>query len=167
MNASDAITLFAYNRWANERILSAAERVPAERLIAPYPCLSHGSLHGTLAHCLAAEVVWLQRMRDGVSPAALPEASAVPTLAALRARWAQVEGEWQAYLGTLADDALAQPVHYRTTAGREMATPLWHILTHVVLHGMQTRAEAALALTAYGCSPGDIDWIVYARSVPG
>jgi uncharacterized damage-inducible protein DinB len=36
-------------------------------------------------------------------------------------------------------------------------------LVHVVNHGTQFRSEAAVALTEYGHSPGDLDLIFYLR----
>jgi uncharacterized damage-inducible protein DinB len=36
-------------------------------------------------------------------------------------------------------------------------------LVHMVNHGTQFRAEAGIALTAYGQSPGDLDLLLYFR----
>jgi len=38
---------------------------------------------------------------------------------------------------------------------------LWGMMTHVVNHATQHRSEAAMALTAMGRSPGDLDFLDY------
>ncbi len=72
MDKNDILTLFDYNYWANQRLLEAAEKVAAEQYFAPAG-LSHGSLHGTLVHTLAAEILWRQRCMEGISPTAIDE----------------------------------------------------------------------------------------------
>jgi uncharacterized damage-inducible protein DinB len=44
-----------------------------------------------------------------------------------------------------------------------MVNVLWHLLVHVLNHGTQHRSEAALLLTSYGQSPGDLDLILFLR----
>ena len=45
--------------------------------------------------------------------------------------------------------------------GVEFERVLWQILAHVVNHGTQHRAEAALLLTEMGYSSGDVDLIYF------
>ena len=45
--------------------------------------------------------------------------------------------------------------------------PVWQMLVHVVNHGTQHRAEAAVLLTGEGRSPGELDMIDYAEELAG
>ena len=157
-------TLFRHNRASNERLLSAAAQVPPDRLTTPAP-VSHGSLLGTLAHVYAAERIWRMRCQEGVSPPALPTGADFETLAALCDRWAAETASWAAYLAGLEEGDLDRAVRYTNTTGTVFETPLWQIMLHVVNHGTQFRGEAAVLLTQYGASPGDLDLIGYLRSV--
>jgi uncharacterized damage-inducible protein DinB len=162
MNKSDILTLFDYNYWANARVLNAAANLTPERFTAPAE-LSHGSVRGALVHTWGAEMVWRLRCAEGISPAALPDESAFPTVEVLRARWADEERKMRVYLNSLSDEALQHTVSYRTTQGVAYHNVLWNLLAHVVNHGTQFRSEAAVALTAFGQSPGDLDLLRYFR----
>lgn len=163
MNHEAIDLLFAYNTWANERILAAAEGLSDDEYRADVPGLSHGSIRATLTHLLAAEIIWRRRCLEGVSPTALLQAADLPTFAALRRHWAAEDAALRDGVAGLTDEALAAPLAYKTTRGTPMEDMLWQILAHLVNHGTQHRAEAAVALTAFGCSPGDVDLIVYLR----
>jgi uncharacterized damage-inducible protein DinB len=162
MNRADIEFLFDYNYWANARVLQAASKLTPDRFTAPHG-LSHGSPRGALAHVLAAEIVWRLRCQSGISPTALPAESDFPALDVLRAHWAEEEAAMRAYLSTLTDEQLSQPIHYTTTKGMPFQNILWQLLAHVVNHGTQFRAEAAMALTAEGHSPGDLDLLLFFR----
>ena len=162
MRTGEILTLFDYNYWANARILAAAAQAGEAPFTAPAQ-LSHGSLRGSLVHILNAEWIWRTRCQSGVSPAAPLAEEEFPTLAALRVRWQTEEGAMRSFLAGLRDDDLIGAVQYTTTRGKPFANILWHILAHVVNHGTQTRSEAALQLTGYGQSPGDLDLIIYLR----
>lgn len=161
MNKQALALLIDYNDWANHKVLEAARRVPPELFSAPAG-LSHGSLHATLVHGLAAEFVWRMRC-EGVSPERLPEPSDFPTIDALAAGWQAEQAAMRQFLGSLDETRLNGAVAYRTTKGKPYENILWQLLAHMVNHGTQTRAEAALALTHYGQSPGDLDFLLFMR----
>jgi uncharacterized damage-inducible protein DinB len=161
MQANDIRTLYEYNYWANERVLAVTTRLPGELYSAPTR-LSHGSLHGALVHTLTAEWIWLQRCQ-GASPARLFRAEEFPSLDDLRRRWQAEEQAMRAFLAGLGDQDLDRVIHYNTTGGLPMEQLLWQILVHVVNHGTQHRSEAAILLTDYGHSPGDLDFITFLR----
>jgi uncharacterized damage-inducible protein DinB len=162
MNADDLRYLWAYNAWANARVLDAAARVTPERFLAPAPA-SHGSLRGALVHTLSAEWLWRQRCEFGVSPATHLDERDFPTTAALAERWNAERTAWEGFLAPLADAGAARIVAYTTTDGESRADPLWQIVAHVVNHGTQFRSEAAMLLTAAGHSPGSLDLIRFPR----
>lgn len=68
---------------------------------------------------------------------------------------------WRATIMNMRDDDLHSILRYQfdPTIVRERIR--WHCLYHVVNHGMQHRSEAAHLLTAYGQSPGDIDFSLF------
>jgi uncharacterized damage-inducible protein DinB len=164
VHAAEVRVLYRYNEWANGRVLDAAAQFPAAQLVSPAP-VSHGSLLGTLAHVLTAEWLWRVRCQEGVSPATLLTDADFPTLTALRERSALEAQAMGAFLDGLRDEDLDGLVHYTTTEGVASETPLWEILMHVVNHGTQFRAEAAVVLSEAGHLPGDLDLIAYLRSV--
>ena len=165
MNRETILTLYDYNYWATARILAAAEGLTGADYTAAVPGISHGSLRATLVHMLAGEMIWRQRCLEGVSPTAMVSEAELPALADLQQRWPFEELKMRAGLERQTDDSLRQVVRYRTTGGRESETPLWQILAHLVNHNTQHRAEAAVVLTALGRSPGDVDMILYLRSL--
>lgn len=162
MDKTDMVLLFEYNSWANSRVLKATAEVSQAQFVAP-AMVSHGSLRGSLVHVLGAEIVWRLRCQEGLSPPALPTESEFLSYTALVDRWQQEERAMWTYLNSLQDSDLVRPVHYRTTKGVPHENILWHLLVHVVNHGTQFRAEAAVILTGYGHSPGDLDMLLFLR----
>jgi len=159
MNLQDIRDLYDYNDWANRLLLDQAGRLSREQLNAATPH-SFGSLFATFKHILDTERGWRGLlMGEGFLPDI--EADEVPTLDALRERWAQEEAHLRAYLAGLSEADLPGVVTYPGDAGVMRRRRLWHCLFHVVNHGMQHRSEAANILTTFGQSPGDIDFTVF------
>lgn len=156
MRRAVLLTLYEYNFWANERILSTAASVTDEQFTAPtrFPI---GSLRATLVHILGAERVWLNFWKGNPWRPFLSEAECTD-LVALCARWRQEEGGLRAYLAALTDEDIERLQTFKTSSGRTTNTaPMWAFMLHLVNHGTQHRSEAAQILTEFGHSPGDID----------
>lgn len=157
--------LFDYNTWATARILSRVEELSEADYFAPRAGLSFSNIHGTLVHILSGEVLWLGRWRGDPPRPRLSEAD-LPTLSALLERWRQTESEQRAFLTGLTAADLGRPIAYGGPPGQKTRQPLGYLIAHMVNHGTQFRAEAAVALTALGRSPGDLDLSVYLRDRP-
>jgi uncharacterized damage-inducible protein DinB len=162
MHKTEIQQFFAYNYWANKRLLAKADELSPDQLTATLPTMWDSILR-TMAHVLGAEWVWRQRVQEGVSPAKLLDRGAFPTTDMLRQRWREEEEAMLAYLEGLSDEDLNKSVEYQDTRGNTYRLQLWQILLHVVNHGTQHRSEVALYLTNYDRSPGDMDFSLFLR----
>ena len=161
MNIAAIHSLFDYNYWVNQRILEAAARLSGEQFTAAAE-VSHGSLRGTLVHALSAEWAWRHRCQ-GSSPHGLLSDEDFSDLESLARRSREEEKAMRSYLAGLTDEDLTSIIRYSRTAGVWVETPLWQILLHVINHGTQSRSEAAVLLTQFGHSPGDLDYMIFLR----
>lgn len=153
-------SLYSYAVWANDRVLTTAESLTDEqwrRAIGH----SFGSVHETMVHILSSEELWLARWQ-GHSPRernATPEK--LPTIAALRARWAAVSAAMRAFIGDLDEGGWQRVVGYETLEGHPASYPLWQMYLQIINHGTHHRAEAAAMLTEMGYLPMPLDMIVF------
>lgn len=163
MNMVAITTLVDYNYWATKRILVQSAHLTPEQFAAA-PNAHTNSLRGTLAHTLGAERLWRTRWENSTSSISV-SAEDFPTVETLRLGWAAEERALRAYLATLDDAALLRPVRFERR-GAVVSYTLWHLMLQLVNHGTHHRSEAAALLTAYGRSPGDLDFFIFV-SPPG
>jgi uncharacterized damage-inducible protein DinB len=153
--------LFAYSRWANERVFSVAERLTPADLSASVAS-SFPSVRSTLRHIVLAEWVWLRRWR-GEHPTSEPSWATEGDLADLRGQLAAVESERAQYLAALADEDLGRVVEYKTMSGQTQADPLGSLIRHVVNHSTYHRGQVATQLRQLGQSPPSTDLVLWLR----
>lgn len=163
--AEEMRSLYAYDRWADRRILEAAAALGDEELNRDLDS-SFPSVRATLAHILGSEWIWLSRWR-GHSPTGLPDSWDLATLDALRERWEEVEEEQRAFVEELDDDDLPRIVSYRTTDGTPHHHPLGILLRHVVNHSSYHRGQITTMLRQLGAEPVSTDLIRYHREREG
>jgi uncharacterized damage-inducible protein DinB len=169
MQVTDMTKLYAYNRWANQRLIAAAKRLTVEQFLAP-SAFPKGSLRNTLGHVIRNEWAWCALLR-GESFDTPPSLSneELPTVNVVEARWSEVQAETEAYIAGLHDVDLARVVPDLALAiGLESDVTLtaWEVLMHLYTHSTQHRSEVAQMLTDHGCSPGDIDYLDFALEQP-
>ncbi|HLF77843.1 MAG TPA: DinB family protein [Dehalococcoidia bacterium] len=144
-----------YPYWVRDRVLRRLEGMPVEVYLGDAG-LDHGSIHRTLLHHLRAENNW----RCRIEGQALSETKAAG-LRELGEAWRAEEARWRALIGQLSETDLERPVTYRFASGEEHTDRLWQLVMHVFSHGVQHLGEVALAMTRYGFSPGDMDYMEY------
>jgi uncharacterized damage-inducible protein DinB len=162
MKTTDIITLYDYNYWASARIQHALLQLTPEQFCAANNS-SYGSLRGTLVHTLYGLSIWRRRMMGEEMPTDLPKNDDFPTPQTLADAFQAEEAQMRNYLASLSDDELQASASYKTLKGVPMQNTRWHLLMHLLNHCTQHHAEAAAMLTDFGCSPGDIDMILYFR----
>jgi uncharacterized damage-inducible protein DinB len=180
MNITDIQTLYAYNRWANDRMFSALEKLSEAQFTAPIPS-SFPSIWETVFHILGAEWLWLQRWK-GISPRAtaadvnvnsetlshltpvkMPTAQELLTVAALRSFADALERERQDFLATVTSDRLQAQLQFNDMAGTPYAEPLVQLLQHLVNHGTYHRGQVTTLLRQAGAETGSLDMLFFFR----
>ena len=161
MTRDDVRQQFAYNKWANERMLASLQPLSPE-LYAKDLGSSFPSIGATTAHIAAAEWVWLCRWK-GASPTSMPEWAREATRPAIEARFAELEAERSEYLAALRDADLSTLLPFTLFNGTHDAQPLVALFQHVVNHGTYHRGQVAAMLRQIGMTPASTDWIRWLR----
>jgi uncharacterized damage-inducible protein DinB len=150
---------YAYNRWANQRILDTAKGLTHEQLLAPVGA-SFESVRDTLVHTMQVQHNWLQRFQAKNLPAPISPDS-IPDLSEIRASWNRIDRETEAYITSLKDTDLVKVIEYINSRGVLCRYIQWQMMLHQVNHATQHRSEVAVMLTQFGHSPGSLDYLVY------
>jgi uncharacterized damage-inducible protein DinB len=163
MTPDEVRTLYAYNSWANHRVLDACAPLDAakftQNLHSSFP-----SVRDTLAHIMLAEWLWLERWL-GRSPG-FPSTD-FPDLAAIRSRWETIDGDLRGFVQKLSAADLDRLVEYKNTKGHAFSNPMWQMLQHVVNHGTYHRGQITTMLRQLGATPLTTDLIAYYREQSG
>ncbi len=144
--------LFHHMTWADHRVLHLLNTSPGARTPA---------IMRLFSHLLAAERVWLLRLRgeDAAQQPIWPDL----TLEELNAAAAQNTLEYSRYLAALRDEDLGVEVAYANSKGITFRTSILDILTHVALHGTYHRGQIAAAVRQAGEEPVNTDFITFVR----
>jgi uncharacterized damage-inducible protein DinB len=155
----DFPALFAFNRWANAKMLEACRKLTPEQYAAE-PVPGWSSVRFTVWHIAVVTEGWLRGL------AADPDES-VPTEAEL----ATVEDaerlldkayrRFDELLPTLTPERLAAPVTLRRR-GRTATLPPWAVLRHLVNHTTYHRGQVASKLKRFGVQQPETDFVLWA-----
>ena len=151
-------TLCGYNEWANNRVLEAAAGLGDEEMLRPLG-VSHGSLGMNMLHQLGGQVGWLSTWQEGAPMISLPTTEGGRFLDNLADWFPRSDGAIRSFVDSLREESLGEPRIDHMPGGKDRTMMLWDMMAHVVNHGTQHRSEAAMALTALGRSPGDLNFL--------
>jgi uncharacterized damage-inducible protein DinB len=151
-------SLYEYGAWANERLLTRAEMLTEAQFRQRWS-QGYQSIHHSFVHALGADWRWLSRWQ-GTAPPPPFAPEDWPTVAAIRAKWAELIPLRAAYLAGLREDDLRATIQFATPE-RSYELTRWQGILHCANHGTQHRSEIAAMLTDAGHSPGDLDYLLF------
>lgn len=147
MNLADYLRKeFVYDAWANQEVLAAIRAAGGENA---------RSLQ-LMAHILAAERVWLERLRQ--EPQSVP-VWPVPDLAQCEAEAVKLVREWHEYLELATAGDVSLTISYKNSKGESWTSAIVDVLTHVVMHSAYHRGQIASHMRASGQTPAYTDFI--------
>ena len=152
--------LYAYNDWANDKVLSLCDGLSDEQLDAPRD-MGFGTLRATVFHILTAEQVWMERWQ-AIPWRPFPTDPAGMSVEEIRAALATVASERR----DLVDQNRSQQFGSRVKYQDSKQTPYDHVLRdlllHVANHGVHHRAQALNYLKQFERTlVGGIDYLFY------
>ncbi|MEM8862993.1 MAG: DinB family protein [Chloroflexota bacterium] len=153
-------SVFGYHFWANGQILKKSAQLSEQDFVEDFG-VGRGSLQLTIFHMLRTEDIWFQLMNEGQLLQPPLESSDFLTLETIRNQWDEVEKNYLKYLDQSTESDFEEIVQVIDQNGVKTPIQRWRMLQHVLYHGAQHRAEAAMVLTHLGHSPGDLDFIFY------
>ncbi len=146
----ELLRLFRYELWANRRVLESLQQAatPAKAV-------------ELFAHILAAQEVWLARLR-GQDSSVLPIWPAV-SLEDCHKTLERLESAFQTYVESLNENILDERIVYRNQRGDRFENTQREILTHLAFHSHYHRGQVAARLRDAGLAPNNTDFIQYLR----
>lgn len=163
MTIEEVRNLYAYNSWANRRVLEACAALPPAQFTQDLHS-SFPSVRDTLSHIMLAEWLWLERW-NGRS-AGFPS-SDFRDFSSIRTHWNKVEADLNAFIEELSTEDLDRVVDYRNTKGHPFSSIMWQMLQHVVNHGTYHRGQVVAMLRQLGATPVATDLIAFYRERSG
>jgi uncharacterized damage-inducible protein DinB len=160
MPADDLFSLYAFNRWADDRMLGAVRQLTPEQYVQE-PAPGWSSVRATLVHLGDATWIWARRLRGEPVSGRAAETD-VPTIDDAAKLLAQGQDAFDALLQGLTPERLAGLWSYHDLSGKDRRTPLWAVYRHVVNHATYHRGQIASKLKRFGVEQPATDLVFWA-----
>jgi uncharacterized damage-inducible protein DinB len=166
MNTDSIRTLYDYHFALNRRIWDECiTALTDEQFVEEIP-YSLGAIRNQVVHMMAVDAIWFARLEEVNVPPALDPAHFNDRATARRV-WDAIEERMRLYLEHLRDSRLDYVVTYTTRRFGECQSPSWQILTHVITHGVDHRAQVLAGLHALGAPTLEQDLMIHLWDVQG
>jgi uncharacterized damage-inducible protein DinB len=157
-----ARTMAHYNRWMNEKIYAACDRLTDEERKEDCGAFFK-SIQSTLNHLIWADYMWIGRFTKGTPlekdyPKATLGSEIYADWNALKAERLAMDADIHAWAAAIDTDWLrADFSWYSGLSKSTRSKPAWLLVTHFFNHQTNHRAQVATLLSQRGIDPGDTD----------
>jgi uncharacterized damage-inducible protein DinB len=155
----DFVSLYAFNRWANAKMLDACRKLTPEQYVAE-PVPGWGSVCFTVWHIAIVTDGWLRTLADDPDQS-FPAEAEVRTPDAAAAILERAYRTFDSLLPSLTPERLATPRTLQRR-GRTAVLPPWVVLRHVVNHTTYHRGQVASKLKRFGIQQAETDLVWWA-----
>jgi uncharacterized damage-inducible protein DinB len=155
----DFASLFAFNRWANARMLNACRKLTPEQYSAE-PVPGWSSVRTTVCHIAVVTELWLRGLANDPDDS-IPTETELPTVDDAQRVLERAYRRFDELQPTLTPDYLATPVTY-SRRGRKATLPPWAVLRHIVNHTTYHRGQVASKLKRFGIQQAETDLVFWA-----
>jgi uncharacterized damage-inducible protein DinB len=155
----DLESLYAFNSWANARVLETLRALPE----ADYEKEQGGgwpSLRATFVHIAGATDAWAERF-SGQDATRLATMDELPDLEAAARLLLAAEEKHRRQLATYTPARLAGPFTWKNRKGEEKTAPFWVVVRHVVNHQTYHRGQISAMARRLGHAPKPTDMVVW------
>jgi uncharacterized damage-inducible protein DinB len=154
----DFASLFAFNRWANARMLDACRKLTAEQYAAE-PVPGWSSVRSTVWHIAVVTDGWLRGLANDPDQS-FPTEAELPTVDDAAQLLDRAYRRFDDLLPTLTPQRLASPVTLQRR-GRSATLPPWAVLRHIVNHTTYHRGQVASKLKRFGIVQPETDFVFW------
>ncbi len=160
----DIVALFAYDRWANRKVLEACRKLTAEQFVAE-PVPGWSSVRSTIYHIGMATEFNLRSLADdsaGETNDRIPTEADLATVDDAEQFLERAHRRFEELRPALTPERLNSLLRLHAI-GRSFTVPRWAILRHIVNHASYHRGQIASKLKRFGIEPPNTDffwWII-------
>ena len=155
----DFPTLYAFNRWANAKMLDACRKLTPEQYAAE-PVPGWTSVRATVWHIAVVTEGWLRGLANDPDES-FPTEAELATVDDSQRLLQRAYRRFEELLPALTPDWLATPVTY-SRRGRSATLPPWVVLRHIVNHTTYHRGQVASKLKRFGVQQAETDLVYWA-----
>jgi len=165
MTQDEIRSLFAFNAWANHRVLQAcAALTPAQftqTAVSSFP-----TVRDTLHHIMGVEWLYLERLQ-GRYPTTLLPGESFADVASMAGRWEEIKTGLEHLIRDPDLGDLERIIEYKNMQGKPFRYPLRALLQHVVNHSTYHRGQVTTQLRELGAKPLSTDLLRFYDMLAG
>jgi uncharacterized damage-inducible protein DinB len=154
----DFVSLFAFNQWANARMLNACRKLSQEQYTSE-PVPGWPSVRATVWHIAVVTDGWLRGLANDPDQS-FPDEEELATVEDTQRLLERAYRRFDELLPTLTPQCLATPVALQRR-GRTAILPPWAVLRHMVNHTTYHRGQVASKLRRFGIQQEETDFVFW------